>query len=92
MRLAKSEIESYASTVGEINCIKWKDIIFSWTGNYNNVDEYTANGYFVGVHPKYMYEKLIIMADFAHQVYHLKTGRGKEITYIDMLDLTLVRN
>jgi hypothetical protein len=87
MRLAKKEIESFSSNTGEINCIKWRNIVFSWTGNYNSVDEYTANGCFVGIHPKYMYEKLIIMADFVNNTFHLKTGRGKEVTYINMLDL-----
>jgi len=40
IRLAKTEVESYQSKTGEIECLKWRDVIFSWKHNNNNVDEY----------------------------------------------------
>ena len=87
MRLAKSEVEPFHSPKGEVDCVKWRNVVLKWTGNFNNVDEYTAEGIFVGLHPQQMYEKLIIMADFANEVFHLKTGKGKKITWINLLGI-----
>lgn len=87
MRLSKSEVEPFQSNTGEVDCLKWKNVVFTWTGNTNSVDEYTAEGVFVGLNPNQMYEKLVIMADFAHGTFHLRTGKGKKITWINLLGL-----
>jgi len=87
MRLASSEIKKHHSHTGEIECVLWKGIKFSWKENINNVDQYVANGYFVGISPKFMYETLTVSADFINNVFYLKTGRGKPVTWINLLEL-----
>lgn len=87
MRLAKSEVEPFQSSTGEVDCLRWRNISFKWTGNTNSVDEYTAEGVFVGLHPHQMYEKLVILADFVNDTFHLHTGRGRKITWINLLGM-----
>ena len=87
MRLAKDEVEQISSNTGEVDCLLWKNVKFSWQSTINNVDQYVVEGYFLGIHPKYVYEQLTISADFINKVFYLKTGRGKPITWINILDL-----
>ena len=87
MRLAQSEVVKYESNTGQVDCLLWKSIKFSWSHTVNNVDQYIAEGYFVGINPKYLYEKLTISADFIANTFYLKTGQGKPITWINLLDL-----
>jgi hypothetical protein len=87
MRLAKNEVEQVSSNTGEVDCILWREIKFSWDSNINNVDQYTAEGYFLGIHPKYVYEQLTISADFTNNIFYLKTGRGKPITWVNILNI-----
>jgi len=87
MRLAKSEVKQIQSRTGEIDCLVWKKIKFSWSENINNVDQYVVEGCFVGISPKYMYEGLTISANFKDNIFYLKTGHGKIITWINLLDL-----
>jgi len=87
MRLNKDKVKEIASNTGEVNCLLWKNIKFSWESTLNNVDQYVSEGYFLGIHPKYVYERLTISADFTNNVFYLKTGRGKIITWINILDL-----
>jgi hypothetical protein len=85
IRLARTEVEPHRSNTGEVDCLMWRDIVFSWKSNTNNVDEYEAKGYFVGISPKYMYEDIIIRADFKKNQFYLKTGYGKPITWVNLL-------
>lgn len=87
MRLAQSEVIKHQSNIGQVDCLLWKNIKFSWSHNINNVDQYVTEGCFVGINPKYMYEKLTISADFIANTFYLKTGRGHSITWINLLDL-----
>ena len=86
MRLARSEVKRDQSNVGEVECLFWRDIKFSWSYNTDNIDYYTTKGLFVGLKPKYAYENLTIVADFSKKTFNLKTGRGKPITWINLLN------
>lgn len=85
MRLARTEIELCRSNTGEVECIKWRDVIFHWSSNYNDIDEYVAKGPFLGIHPKKVFEELTIKADWDNNLFFLKTGQGKEFIFIDLL-------
>lgn len=86
-RLSKDNLKTITSNKGEVDCLLWKKIKFSWDCNINNVDQYVAEGFFVLVPGKYVYENLTISADFQNNVFYLKTGYGKPITCINILDL-----
>lgn len=87
IRLSKTEVKPYRSSTGEVDCLLWRDIIFSWKSNEDNIDEYVAEGYFVGINPKFMYEKLTIRADFKNNKFSLLTGYGKPITWVNLLGI-----
>jgi hypothetical protein len=88
MRLARNEVELSKSNTGQVETLLWKKIVFSWDHSADNIDYYvTKEGCYVGVNPKYAYEKLTIAADFRKNTFVLKTGRGKLVTWINLLDL-----
>jgi len=87
MRLARSEVKRQQSNTGEVECLLWRGIKFSWKFNTDDIDYYIAEGLFVGIKPKYAYENLTLVADFSKETFYLKTGRGKPITWINLLDL-----
>lgn len=86
IRISNKQIKRVQATTGEIDCLEWKGILFRWEHNINNVDEYSSEGYFVGIDPRYVYFKLTIRANFIDNVFHLKTGWGKPVTYVNLID------
>ncbi len=87
MRLSADDVSPFASNTGEVDCLLWKDTKFSWQTNINNVDQYVAEGNFVLLPGKKLYTKLTISADFTNNVFYLKTGHGKPVTWINILNI-----
>lgn len=87
LRLSKDDVEKTTSNTGEVDCLLWKNVKFSWDSNINNIDQYIAEGPFVIIPNKspLVYSKLIISADFINNVFFLKTGRGSLLTIINTL-------
>lgn len=85
MRLSPRTITPTLSNRGEINSILWQKISFSWKRNIDGVDEYIAEGCFIGLKKEMMYTRLVIMADWSHKDFKLLTGKGSKITRIDLL-------
>lgn len=84
MELRTKEIQRIKSSVGEVDAMLWRGVKFSWSFNKDNIDYYVAEGLFLGLSDRFAYERLMIKANFNVKRYWLLTGRGKEITKIDL--------
>lgn len=88
-RLRSKDVERVTNNVGEVNCLRWKDLLFSWKSSYaDGVDEYLLEGPFAfRYNPRMIYEQLIIKADWGNKTFFLKTGKPKKLTWINLLDV-----
>ena len=88
-RLRNKDVERVQNNVGEVNCLRWKDLLFSWKSCYSDgVDEYLVEGPFsFRYDPRKVYDQLIIKADWTNKTFFLKTGKAKQLTWINLLDV-----
>ena len=86
-RLSKKEIEKVTNNVGEVDCLRWNEILFTWDHAVSDgVDEYLADGPFIFKYdPHKVYDQFIIKADWVNKVFFLKTGRGKILHWVNLL-------
>ena len=87
MYLSPKEVERLSNSTGEVDCLKWRNVLFRWTEFSEGRDLYQAHGAFLGIRPGIIYETLTIAVDYSKNKFDLWTGTGKEVTVINLLGI-----